>query len=107
MKFIKNKTNRGFAHITFKDRYNLPCSLQKSSLATEDAIWFGIDDPQPKIMAWLALSLGIKTTPATTTGWVPYPIPKEVLIHSRMHLTRSQIKDIIPLLQKFVDTGEL
>jgi len=36
-------TDRGFQIINFIDRYDAECSLQKSSLATEDAIWFGCD----------------------------------------------------------------
>jgi hypothetical protein len=38
-----SKTQRGFALITFTDSYGAECSLQKSSLATEDAVWFGVD----------------------------------------------------------------
>jgi len=38
------KTERGFALIVFKDRYNFGCSLQKSSLAEEDCIWFGVHE---------------------------------------------------------------
>jgi len=34
----KTTTGRGFQYIEFEDRYGHKCSLQKSSLATEDAI---------------------------------------------------------------------
>jgi hypothetical protein len=27
--------------------------------------------------------------------------------NNRMHLTRDQVRDLLPLLQKFADTGEL
>lgn len=101
----KSKTNRGFELIEFKDRYGAKCSIQKSSLATEDAIWFGIDDPEPKIMASVAPQHGIFTK--ETTGWVEYPIPNDVLLTTRMHLTQKQVKDILPILQKFVKTGEI
>jgi hypothetical protein len=37
-------TQRGFAVSDFRDRYGAKCSLQKSSLASEDAIWLGIDE---------------------------------------------------------------
>ena len=40
----QRKTERGFAILNFIDRYNRPCSLQKSSLATENCIWLGADD---------------------------------------------------------------
>jgi len=38
------KTERGFEVIRFVDLYHNECSLQQSSLATESAIWFGVDD---------------------------------------------------------------
>ena len=96
---------RGFKIGTFEDRYGAMCSIQESSLATEFAIWLGVNDIEPKIMARDALELGIPIKQAT--GWVEYPIPDQVLITSRMHLTKKQAADLIPLLQKFVDTGEL
>lgn len=36
-------TLRGFWRAEFQDRYGCACSLQESSLATEDAIWLGVD----------------------------------------------------------------
>lgn len=93
------KTERGFALSEFTDLYGEKCSLQKSSLATEDAIWFGIDKPNPVIMASKIIDGG--------TGWAKYPLPEDVHIHSRMHLTREQVAELLPALQTFVDTGEL
>lgn len=43
------KTNRGFDLIEFTDRYDKECSLQKSSLATEDAIWLGRDSKEARM----------------------------------------------------------
>ena len=99
----KSKTERGFAIIEFIDRYDHKCSLQKSSLAFEQAIWIGVDDPDPKIMA---SEVTLPDEP-TRTGWVKYPIPDGVLINTRMHLTQEQVKELLPHLQKFVETGEL
>ncbi len=98
-------TGRGFATGEFSDRYGAKCSIQKSSLATEDAIWLGIDDADPKILASQAHKYGIETM--ATTGWITYPIPEDVLLHTRMHLTRDQVAALLPVLQHFVDTGEL
>ena len=98
-------TERGFDISQFKDIYGSKCSLQKSSLATEDAIWFGVDDPTPQIMASQAKQLGVKTD--ETTGWVPYPIPEEVLLSTRMHLTQEMVKELLPALIKFAETGDL
>jgi hypothetical protein len=41
------------------------------------------------------------------TGWVDYDIPKDVLLTTRMYLDKEQVKKLIPILQKFVDTGEI
>jgi len=101
-----DKTGRGFDISEFTDRYGAKCSIQKSSLATEDAIWFGVDDPDPKIMASDADRLGLPTN-GETTGWVKYDVPREVLINNRMHLTREQVAELLPTLQKFVETGEI
>jgi len=76
------KTSRGFARGSFDDRYNSPCSIQKSSLATEDCIWLGCDNPDVD----------------KVTGQI---------VGARMHLTQSRAAELIPLLQHFVDTGDL
>lgn len=44
---------------------------------------------------------------ANGVGWVKYPIPEDVSLHTRMHLTRTGVEKLLPVLQKFVDTGEL
>lgn len=88
------QTNRGFDIAKFKDRYGAECSLQKSSLATEDCIWLGIDNVDPQIMI-------------EGRGWQPYNIPPEVMLSSRMHLNREMVAKLLPILQLFVKTGEL
>ncbi len=98
-------TPRGFAYVEGTDRYGYKFTLQKSSLASEDAIWFGVDDVSPQIMACDAASCGVST--AEITGWVPFPIPEAVSLYSRMHLTRAQVAELLPVLQRFVDTGEI
>lgn len=71
---IKLGTNeRGFAIGKFQDLYGHPCSVQKSSLATDDAIWLGRDNIE----------------------------------HARMHLDRELVAALLPLLQRFIETGEL
>ena len=77
-------TQRCFARLEFEDRYNQCCSLQKSSLAFEDCIWFGVDE-------------GI---PDNVTG-------EREEIMGRMHLTRDMVRELLPVLQHFADTGEL
>ena len=77
------KTSRGFDLVTFKDRYDQPCSLQKSSIATEDCIWFGIHE-----------QIDLYTKEVVGPG-------------QRMHLSQDQVKELLPLLQRFIDTGEI
>ena len=89
----KTKTSRGFGLFKFKDKYGVSCSLQDSSLATEPAIWLGVDDPNPQILT-------------TDKGWQPYPIPEAVLIKTRMHLTQQQVIALLPILQHFAETGD-
>jgi hypothetical protein len=89
------RTGRGFAIAEFIDLYGATCSIQKSSLASKDAVWLGVDDANPRINR------------SDGNGWQAYPIPEEVLLTTRMHLSRQQVKKLLPLLQKFADTGEL
>lgn len=92
-------TLRGFSHAKFTDRYGEQCSIQKSSLASEDCIWLGLDDVTPQILASKIIEGG--------TGWAKLPLPDDVHIHSRMHLTREQVAALLPALQRFVQTGEI
>lgn len=96
------KTNRGFQLIAFKDQYANECSLQQSSLALyrepgTSAIWLGVDNANPQIMA--------SKTPQGGNGWVPYNIPEDVSLTTRMHLNRWMVKRLIPHLQAWVDSG--
>ena len=68
---IKKYKLRGFSGVSFKDYYGSVCSLQESSLATEIAVWFGVDKDFE----------GKKS--------------------SRMHLTQKQVKKLLPYLIKF------
>ena len=103
MKFTTSE--RGFGKIEFDDLYGAGCSIQESSLASEHAIWLGIDDANPLIMASDAARFGVQTD--ATVGWVPYPVPREVLMHTRMHLSREQVAAMLPILQRFAATGVL
>jgi len=103
--FNTTETLRGFTHSGFEDSKGAKCSIQKSSLAFEDCIWFGVNDADPKIMCNDAVHNGV--TAQRNYGWQPYEIPKDVLLTTRMHLTQEQVKQIIPILEHFVDTGEL
>lgn len=72
------KGDRGFARAEFEDLYGQKCSIQKSSLATSDAIWLGVD-----------VDLNCKE------------------VYGRMHLDREQARELIAVLTRFVGTGEI
>lgn len=98
-------TQRGFAKIEFTDKNDSKCSVQKSSLADWDAIWLGLESADPKIMASDAIRMGLPRD--KDTGWVKFEIPKEVLLSTTMHLTVDQVKALLPVLEYFVQHGEL
>lgn len=64
------QTQRGFDIGVFTDFNGVECSIQKSSVATDDLIWLGPES-------------------------------------GRMHLTRAQVENLLPNLQKFAETGDL
>jgi hypothetical protein len=90
----KKQTERGFDYSEFTDRYGEKCSIQKSSLAFENAIWFGIDKPKPLVCIH-------------GEGWKEVPLPPGTMLSGRMHLTQEQVRELLPILQKFAVTGEL
>ena len=103
--FDKEFNVRGFRGLNFKDYYGHSCSIQDSSLATEDAIWLGLDGASPKVLHGHAKSLGVDTD--ATCGWVDYPIPEQVFLNTRMHLNKEQASHLIKVLQRFVDNGTI
>lgn len=100
------KTMRGFELLEFSDHNGDKCELQASSLAIYEkpgtsAIWLGPADANPQVMWHQAAGLGVKTD--ATSGWVPYPVPPQVLMSTRMHLNRDQVAALIAHLQKWLD----
>ena len=108
-------TSRGFEIVNFLDANGEECSLQQSSAIGNDDgsldnpgssfIWLGCDDAKPKIMASQASQYGVKTD--ETSGWIPFPVPDDVLMTTRMHLNRDHVRALLPILQRWVDTGAL
>lgn len=91
----------------FRDSYGKKYSIQISSRAVcenEDGsvdeplgwIWLGIDDAEPKIMKTKARELGIPLPPGEVSGWMPFPLPDDVLLTTRMHLNEKQMRGLIP-----------
>ena len=98
-------TQRGFGKGKFKDAYGAECSIQKSSLATKDAIWLGIEDAKPQIMCNNAERNGL--VKQGDCGWQPFEIPKDVMLTTTMHLTQREVRQLLPILEKFAKTGEI
>jgi hypothetical protein len=79
MDIVKKETHRGFVYYEFADLYGAKCSLQESSLATDDAIWFGVDKDYDG----------------------------DEVERGRMHLNREQVEALLSLLESFVRRGDL
>jgi hypothetical protein len=105
MEIVPSTTGRGFALLKFSDLYGARCNVQLSSLVEPEAIWLGVESAEPQIMASHAAAFGVETK--ETAGWVPYPIPDQVLLTTRMHLSREQVAALLPVLQRFAATGEV
>lgn len=97
--FTFKKTSRGFGLIHMPGRQGEVFSLQESSaIDSEQAIWFGpselrVQSFQPG--GWRDVDFNALIPGATILG------------NERMHLTQSQVRDIIPILSYFVREGAL
>lgn len=91
---MSNTTARGFRIDRFLDAYGVECSLQESSLAAEEGhVWLGCSAPNAKMLM--------------PGGWVDYALPEDVQVTTRMHLSQSQVADLLPALQYFAEHGVL
>lgn len=94
-------TQRGFGKLNFRDRNGVASSIQKSSIATDECIWLGADH------------LGLKEFVAfrQPSAWVDVELENTEKHHfvanTRLHLNRAQVRALLPILQHFVDTGEV
>lgn len=106
-------TPRGFTHLRFVDLNESECWVQESSRCLDgheddpgsSALWVGVQDARPLILASKAAEHGVDTR--ETCGWVPYPVPDDVLLTTRMHLTREQARDLADVLRQWAATGHL
>ena len=105
--FEQTITQRGFIKLLFKDSYNKHCSLQESSNAEDDFIWLGIENAEPLIMEQDAVKLGLISSDKPAAGWMDYPIPEEVLLHTRMHLSKEQATILGLKLLHFGTSGDI
>ncbi|MCJ8334580.1 MAG: hypothetical protein MJH10_10105 [Epibacterium sp.] len=87
-------TERGFRIDRFNDAYGVECSLQESSIAADEGhVWFGCSAPNAKILM--------------PGGWVDHDLSEDVQVTTRMHLSQSQMRELLPALQHFAEHGVL
>lgn len=98
---MANTTNRGFRIDKFEDANGISCSLQESSAACDEGlIWFGCNE------------IGLKKF-VPHQGWSDIPLMNDKhagithVANTRMHLTQSQVAELLPSLQHFVEHGVL
>ena len=77
--------------ILLTDSHYMEYSIQESSV--DSHLWVGIENPYPEVL--------------TLQGWEPVDFPTNTLFHSRMHLTRKQVKQLVWILIKYLVTGKL
>jgi hypothetical protein len=101
----KQKTSRGFALYKFIESNGNICSIQKSSAAEQDLIWLGCDKldiqgftPYGQPESWASITEEQINEKFGT---------KHINGNNRMHLSRETVSKLIPILQKFVDTGNI
>lgn len=101
----KQKTSRGFAFYQFTEANGNVCSIQKSSAAEHDFIWLGCDKldiqgftPYGQPESWASITEDQINEKFGT---------KYINGNNRMHLSRETVAELIPILQKFVDTGNI
>jgi hypothetical protein len=89
-----SETTRGFTVAEFRDLYDQDCSIQASSLATQPAIWFGVDNA-----LWPS---EYDTMPLFKRNGDNYRH-----VNARMHLSRERAAELWPALKTFAETGDL
>lgn len=88
-------TSRGFAFAEFEDEHRNRCTIQKSSLVEPECIWLG------------CTTLNVQAF-FPGDGWKEVAMPEgDYIANNRMHLTQAQVAELLPLLQRFVETGEI
>lgn len=98
--FEISQTMRGFDYTEFSDANGVKCTVQESSACGDEALlWLGAKD------------IGLKHFKSGHHGWkdveLVNTIEEHYVANNRMHLTQSQVKDLLPVLHRFVETGRL
>lgn len=91
----KYYTPRGFAVFGFCDGNGEKAVIQQSSAAEAPHLWIGPDELRLK-----------RFVPGRS--WSDCPLPEgDVIGNERLHLTRENVRELLPILQRFVETGDI
>lgn len=91
-------TKRHKRKFEFKDYYDKASVLELG----DKYVTLGIHGVEPKIMATHAPKYGINC--GIKVGWVPYPIPEEVVLTTKMIIDKDQTKSLVAHLRAWLDT---
>lgn len=95
------KTERGFGISKFTDANGVECSLQESSAAREESlIWLGCNQ-----IGLQRFEPGVGWSDVQLEHNPPYGILHTA--NTRMHLTQSQVRELLPALTYFAENGVL
>lgn len=94
-------TGRGFKIVHFKDANGVLCTIQQSSTMSDEAhIWLGAKEIGLKHFA-IGKGDGWQNVPTVTTEEDHY------VANNRMHLTQTQVRELLPVLSHFAETGKI
>jgi hypothetical protein len=84
----------------------MKCSLQNSSICAEEGhVWFGVNSNSEGVVQKNGEN---KQYPARSRPFTNAELEEQNLdVFGRMHLSQSQVKELLPHLIRFVEEGEL
>lgn len=91
------ETSRGFAHAEFVDACGRRCSMQDSSLASEAAIWLGVDTDEKGVSQTTRMHLTQKMAAALHGEMVAHLAGKEIMaperkdLYGNLYMVTSQV----------------
>jgi len=97
------KSDRGFGISEFVDLKGTECSIQDSSLASEAAIWLGVQSVNPHKMegeVLVTVKPPIDPIPISGFPWLNH----DILYNTRMHLTIEHVETLIKEFNVFLST---
>ena len=112
MKLMEKTTDRGFKLYEFTDKGGFQCSIQESSFGGVVVV-IDEDDNDPRIFIGINNSTIKACIP--NYGWIDIEPPGlrnddsgeeyTTFVNGRMELSQTQVKEILPILQKFAKDG--